>query len=309
MQYRFSISLFCLLFGLVFISYAETKILDYVKVIVNNEILTNNEVAEATEALRIQIMETLPTGQERDKQLAQVEKKVIQGLVDELLILDRAKELKFEITEEEIEEQINRLAQANPQITIVYDPDRLRELVSKDLLKQRLIAQEVGGKVFVTEEEVKQFCEETAESTKELEVAQILFRGSKEQAFDAANLVEKGLQEGIPFEELAKKYSQDPSAQKTGGNLGFFRRGQLLPAIDQVIFSLEERTPSQLVQTAFGYHLLYIQSVRYNNGADCRNLPEKLYAQYHNGLFDQKRQKAMTSYLEKLRQSAQIVTN
>ncbi|MBF0286572.1 MAG: peptidylprolyl isomerase [SAR324 cluster bacterium] len=309
MKYRFSILLSGLFFSLSLISYAQTMVLDYIKVIVNNEILTNSEIEEAKTALRAQIIEVLPAGEGRDKQLAQVEENVIQNLVDELLILDRAKELKFEITEDDVEQQINRLAKANPQITNNYEPDKLRELVSKDLLKQRVMAQEVVGNVFVTEEEVKKFCEETAESTKELEVAQILFRSSEKEALSKTKLIKKKLQGGVSFGELAKKYSQDPSAQKTGGNLGFFRKGQLLPAIDQVIFSLEEQVPSDLVQTAFGYHLLYIQSVRYNSGADCKKLPEQLYTQYHNGLFDQKRQKALTSYLEKLRESAQIVVN
>ncbi|MBT4762711.1 MAG: peptidylprolyl isomerase [Bdellovibrionaceae bacterium] len=75
-----------------------------------------------------------------------------------------------------------------------------------------------------------------------------------EQEHEAQDLVRK-LDEGTTFEELAQKFSKCPSGQ-TGGDLGEFGRGQMVPAFEEAAFGLDVSQVSAPIQTQFGYHLI-----------------------------------------------------
>jgi len=61
---------------------------------------------------------------------------------------------------------------------------------------------------------------------------------------------------GVDFSELAILYSQDPGSKKTGGDLGFTRRGSLVSEFEEVAFTLDIGEISKPVETAFGYHII-----------------------------------------------------
>jgi len=65
------------------------------------------------------------------------------------------------------------------------------------------------------------------------------------------------IEAGADFAEMARKYSNCPSAAE-GGNLGEFSRGQMVKEFDDVVFSGELNIVHGPVKTQFGYHLLEI---------------------------------------------------
>ena len=75
-----------------------------------------------------------------------------------------------------------------------------------------------------------------------------------DQEFEAQDLVKK-LNEGVSFEKLAEDFSKCPSG-KSGGNLGNFGKGQMVPEFEQAAFSLDVDQVSAPVKTQFGYHLI-----------------------------------------------------
>lgn len=74
----------------------------------------------------------------------------------------------------------------------------------------------------------------------------------KEQAEDILAQLKKG----VKFQILAKKYSTCPSGKK-GGDLGEFKKGQMVPPFDRAVFSAEILTPL-LVKTKFGWHIIKV---------------------------------------------------
>lgn len=61
---------------------------------------------------------------------------------------------------------------------------------------------------------------------------------------------------GADFAELAKKYSEDESNAKNGGDLDYFGRGRMVPEFDQAVFAMQPGQISDLVKTQYGYHVI-----------------------------------------------------
>lgn len=76
----------------------------------------------------------------------------------------------------------------------------------------------------------------------------------------ACNDLKKQIDDGTAtFEDLAKAHSKCPSGS-SGGDLGEFRPGQMVPEFDKVVFSAPVATVQGPVKTQFGYHLIRIDS-------------------------------------------------
>merc|ERR1711924_198750 len=74
-----------------------------------------------------------------------------------------------------------------------------------------------------------------------------------------ANDLKKQIEGGADFAELAKKHSTCPSG-KSGGSLGSFGPGQMVPEFDKIVFSGDVKKTLGPVKTQFGYHLIWISS-------------------------------------------------
>ncbi|MBC3542027.1 peptidylprolyl isomerase [Rufibacter sediminis] len=67
---------------------------------------------------------------------------------------------------------------------------------------------------------------------------------------------------GTPFESLAQRFSEDPSARENGGNLGYFTALQMVYPFENAAFNTPVGQISQPVRTRFGYHLIKVNEVR-----------------------------------------------
>jgi peptidyl-prolyl cis-trans isomerase D len=69
----------------------------------------------------------------------------------------------------------------------------------------------------------------------------------------------KQIRGGADFAALAKANSDDPGSKDTGGELGFFTKGKMVPAFEQAAFALQPGQTSDLVKTSFGYHIIQVE--------------------------------------------------
>lgn len=96
-------------------------------------------------------------------------------------------------------------------------------------------------------------------SPEQLRASHILLKteGKDEAAVKAkAEEVLKEAKGGADFAELAKKYSEDDSNNKNGGDLDYFGRGRMVPEFDAAAFEMEPGQISDLVKTQFGFHII-----------------------------------------------------
>jgi peptidyl-prolyl cis-trans isomerase D len=82
----------------------------------------------------------------------------------------------------------------------------------------------------------------------------------QEQAKKADNIM-KLAKKGDDFIALAKENSEDP-AKNSGGDLGFFSAGQMVPAFDEAVFAMEPGAISEVVKTQFGYHIIKLEEIQ-----------------------------------------------
>ncbi|WP_319379563.1 SurA N-terminal domain-containing protein [Thiomicrorhabdus sp.] len=107
--------------------------------------------------------------------------------------------------------------------------------------------------------------------------------------------IEDKLKKGESFEELAKIYSQDPGSASSGGDLGEFEQGMMVPAFDQAVFSMQSGEISKPVKTEFGYHLIKLESIVSKTLPEFAEIKEDVEKQY-------KKQQAEKQYFDKLEQ-------
>jgi peptidyl-prolyl cis-trans isomerase D len=125
---------------------------------------------------------------------------------------------------------------------------------------------EIEAKTTIKDEDIQAYYDANTANYKqdeEVKARHILFKVDNEQSdAEAKKKAEEVLalvKKGGNFEELAKKYSQEPGADKSGGDLGWFSKGRMVKAFEEKAFSMKEGEISDLVKTEFGYHIIKVE--------------------------------------------------
>jgi len=134
--------------------------------------------------------------------------------------------------------------------------------------------------VTITEKEISDYYELSQERFKEpkkIKARHILFKLSSDASeSEEAGTKEKALaileraREGEDFSELARKYSQGPTASE-GGDLGYFKRGKMVKSFEELAFSLKRGELGGPVRTEFGWHIIKVDDIK---DATVKTLPE-----------------------------------
>ena len=291
---------FCgLVFGVLLNVHAETIVVDRIYLIVNSQMLTRSEAQDVKSAIISQKSSGEKTQAELDNQL-------LMNLMQEMLLLDRANALKIVPMENEIDSRLNSLAKKQPQLLDIYSEEDLKEQLVRDFKKHRVISREVDSKIHINSLDIENFCYRQMRNQRKIGLAQILLHGSEVEISKQVDTILQDFKNDVPFEELAKRYSLDSNAKKTGGKLGVFKPGDLLEAIGEVTKTLEPGQISEIVETNMGKHLLYIYKQDFPPGLDCHDLSEEQRAEYSNVLHKQKREGLLDTYMSELYACANI---
>ncbi len=273
--------------------HAEAQVIDRIYLIVNSQMLTRSEAQDVAAAIQAQKSSAEKTKKELNEQL-------LMNLVQEMLLLDRAKALKIEPGVKEIESRLDRLADDQPQLLEVYAEEDLKEQLVRDYKKQHIVNREVDSKIRIESHEIKFFCEQQLRKERKVGLAQILLQGSDEEIQQQVSTIRQAFKSGITFEELSKLHSADSSAQRTGGKLGIFKPEDLLAEIGEATKNLKRGEISNVVQTSIGNHLLYIYEEQFPQDLDCTNLSEDQNNKYSNALYSEKREALLDTYMDEL---------
>ncbi len=121
---------------------------------------------------------------------------------------------------------------------------------------------------------------------------------------DQAGALSKQLKKGASFEELAKKSSKCPSAQK-GGDLGWFGKGKMDPAFENAAFALKKGETSGVVKSSFGYHIIRLDDRRENKTRTLDQVKKSI----ERIVLREKMEKEIDALKEDIRKQAEVSIN
>ncbi|MBW1635534.1 MAG: SurA N-terminal domain-containing protein, partial [Deltaproteobacteria bacterium] len=129
----------------------------------------------------------------------------------------------------------------------------------------------IGKKIEIDDAKAKAYYEANLNSYKVAEqrhARHILFEAKEsdnpalhKEKSDKAKEVLQLARNGADFSELAKQYSEGPS-KDSGGDLGFFEKGSMVPKFDSAVFSMKPGQISEIIKTRFGYHIILLEEVK-----------------------------------------------
>lgn len=285
---------------------AKRRLIDRAAILVNNKIVTMQEVNSGINLQEKDIRRRYK-GQELAKRLKNLERAVVEGMIESLLLEARAEELGVQVTEQEIENRVDLIVQRDPRITRVYSDSALKEFVVKDILRKRVIQREVVTRLVVGQDAIKAACLEESGASREVDVGHILLRGDSEDTKARILDIRRQLKAGADFSEVAVRHSQDPQAKANKGRLGFISRGQFFKPFEDAAYLLKAGELSGPVKTKFGYHLIMVYGERSRSEVDCDRLEPQVHRRIKDKLWGAQREKQMKKFLTELRNNAEIV--
>lgn len=221
---------------------------------------------------------------------AQLAKDVLNSLVDEEILVQKAHLLKTEVTPDEVnrsvDEQVKRVRDQFPTDEAYRAELRtagfgtaeeyrrtLYEQFYRRALQQRAFEElkktAVGRNV--SQAEIDEAFEKN-KSQLQRAPATVTFRqivvapkpsaAAKAKARAKADSIWAEVSKGGDFEQVAKRESMDPTSGAQGGDLGWNRRGAMVPEFERVAFSLPPGRISPVVETSFGYHIIRVDRVQ-----------------------------------------------
>ncbi|MCT4508034.1 MAG: peptidylprolyl isomerase [Tepidibacter sp.] len=147
--------------------------------------------------------------------------------------------------------------------------------IKENFLKQYAIGK-LLSEVRVEEKEAKEFYENNKEQFKSPEGVQASHILVDDEAKAKEILAE--INDGLSFEDAAKKYSKCPSKER-GGDLGLFSKGQMVPEFENAAFSMEKGEVSEPVKTQFGYHIIKLTDKKDADTKSFDEVKDNIYAQ------------------------------
>ncbi len=304
----------------------HADILEQVLVKVNGDIITKTELEQRQIATLRQSNPNLRANDEAAlrQALADITPGVIVDAVDELLILQRGKELGYTLGNDQFNDIVANIKKENKledeaQFQAALKQEGLtmadlRKQLEKTMIVQRVQQTEVGAKLQVTDAELKMYYEANKESftTKpQLTLRELLVSvptsdrgvnvGLEEEARAKADDIRKRLLAGEPFARLAADLSDSPS-KANGGLIGPVTPDVLAPELQAAIEGLKPGDLTPVLRTTRGFQVLKIETLE--------AATIKPFDQSRNEIADrianEKRRGEYSKFLEKLRGQAII---
>ncbi len=252
---------------------------DRVVAVVNDDVITLSELNHEGRVFFQRVLAQAPAD-ESEAALGQVRREVLNHMIDNLLVVQKAAEMNIAVTDQEVDVALQQiLARNNTSIerfradieSMGVSEAEYRANLRKQMLRSRVVSYEVQSKVVVTDDRAREYHEKVlgSENGDGYRLLQMGFVWGPEPvpeevrqqaAVRAARVREKAMA-GESFVELARTFSELPSAAD-GGDIGLFSRDELGGAMREAILALAPGDISPVVETDSGYQffkLLYVK--------------------------------------------------
>lgn len=225
----------------------------------------------------------------------EVKCEILEGIIEQKVIIYQAKLDSVEINEEEVESQLDFrfdavLRQMNGDesffkeyygATVAEMKDRYRDDQRQKLLAEKM-QYDLLADIEITPKEVEKFFNSIPADSlpyfkSDIEFSELVYKPTineeeKQKAFNKLSDIRRRIVDGKEdFATLATKFSQDPGSAVRGGDLGFAKRGSYVPEFEATVYALKKDEISEIIETEFGYHIIQLQE-RKGNSVKARHI-------------------------------------
>ena len=313
-----------LFMGLAVSGRAQTKsvVVEEIVARVNNEIITREDLEKARASIEGEVRDGCPkcTPDQFRAEIEAKEKDLLRDLIDQSLLTQRAKDDGINVDTDVIkrldairtQNKLPSMEALEAEVTKSgQDFEDFKGQLRDQLLTQELIRKEVGSKIIVSHEDVVKYYNDhkndfVRPETVVLREIFVSTEGKPDTDLPALrkkaeNLHDRVLNNGDDFGELAKRYSDSPTAPQSG-ELGVFQRSQLDAKIAEKVFALNRSQMTDVMETKTGFEILQVRE-RYDAGEQPL---EKVEPEISNKLYEQKMEPSLRTYLTTLREDSYL---
>jgi peptidyl-prolyl cis-trans isomerase SurA len=254
--------------------------IDTVAVVVNNDVITQNELSEKVRVTEKQLKAQGTPLPAHDV----LEKQMLERMISDMLQLQFAAESGVRVDDTQLDLALGRIAEQNKFASLAtfrarlekdgIDYEQYREEVRNEMIFTRLREREIESKLIISDSEVDSYLDNQAkmgDSKEEFHLAHILVVVPEQASADKikaslarADLAFKQLQEGADFAQVAAGTSDAKDALK-GGDLGWRASDRLPPAFLEVLHKLKPGENTEVMRSTIGFHILKLIEKRSGN--------------------------------------------
>ena len=252
-------------------------------------------------------------------QQKEFEKQALTQLVSAELLYQAAQKLEIKDLDKQVDDKMAkgkaRFGKAEDFAKAMKDMDMeekdLRDYTRRDLIITNFIEKTIVPTVKVSEEDARKFYDQNPDKftrPEAVKASHILLgvdekatAEEKKAAREKAEKLRKELAGGADFAALAKGNSTCPSSQQ-GGDLGYFGKGQMVPAFEKAAYALKPGEISDVVETQFGYHIIKLTEKKAAEKVEFKEARPRIDEYLKN----QKIGAAVNDYLTEARKTAKI---
>ena len=290
---------------------------------VNNEIITRSEYEKSLNSAEEDARQDCQgkcTPEQLKAEIDQRQKTSLRDLIDQSLLVQRAKDMGVSVEPELIkrldairtQNKIESMEELEKAVTSQgLNWEDFKNNIRSTLLTQRVISSEVGSHITISDEEISKYYEaHKKEYVRPEQVAlreiEVSTQGKKpEEIPDLKKKAETTLQrikDGEDFGEMAKRFS-DSKTKAQGGFLGMYKRGELSKELEDKVFNMKKNELTEVTETKQGFLILQVLE-HYDEGEQSL---AKVKNEITDKLYGARMEPAMREYLKTLREQSFVV--
>jgi len=314
---------FLLFFLCAALSYGDDYV-DRVVAVVNDDVILQTELEKAGGEYFGRIRMKAPAG-EVESAIEKARGEVLSSLIDNMIVKQKAAELGITVEEAEIDNAIAQILSDNNATLEEFrkELDKVnvsmqdyRNNLRNQILQSRLVGQQVRSRIVIVEEDIREYYEKEYTQEKGESGYYILQIGfnwknlvtldgvSQEEAREKAEAIRARVLAGESFGELARSYSDFPSATD-GGNLGLIKKDEMAAYMRDAILSMHPGDISPIIETGSTFQFFKLLSSR--EGDLVVKAPyESVKDEIRDILYRQEMEEKYKAWVENLREQAYI---
>lgn len=307
----------------------QAELIDRVVAEVNDDVITLSEINEEGASFIRKIVIEVPA-EDRELALQSAYRDILDGLIDKLLIFQEAARQGIMVAQDEVETAVKRIITGSNTTEEHFfaeleskgiDRESYLSNIKSQIYQNKLVTRDIRSKIVITEEMILDYYD--TKYTRRVEeggyyllqigitwddadgdLDNIALQLKKQETLQRVERVHKLARSGKDFKELARKFSDLPSAAD-GGDIGVFHEDDMASYMREVVLPLEPGMVSAVVESPVGFQFFKLLSNR--EGGIVMQAPyDTVKEDIREELFTQAMQDAFVKWIDEIREKSYI---